>query len=192
MLNRYHITNNQPATAGEPTTFAVALPTSGLSPSSISVLESDDWDGGDPCATIQAQLSNYADDELNDPQRRGVESHLSGCPKCAAMLNAIFETDDLLLREWRDDSPLPSSFDRHRAIDNIMDALPPLPETQPVFAPKRTHARARWMRFSTGIAGCLALFAMLYSSYRLGYEHGLKRPPSFSTSSASHTPLELP
>ncbi len=192
MLNRHKVTGNLPAQAADNTTFSVVMPTSGMSPSSVSVLEADDVDGGDPCTRIQMQLSDYADDELNTPQQRFVESHLSNCPKCAAMLNAIFETDDLLLREWRDDSPLPSSLDRNRTLDNIMDALPPLPETQPVFAPKRLHARARWMRFSTGIAGCVALFAMLYSSYRLGYEHALRRSPSVSTSSVSRASLEIP
>ncbi len=193
MLNRTSVTNHLPKQAADPATFSVVvMPVSGMLPSSVSVLEADDWDGGDPCTRIQAQLSDYADDELNDPQQRFVESHLSNCPKCAAMLNAIFETDDVLLREWRENSPLPSSLDRSRALDNIMDALPSLPESQSVFAPKRTHARARWMRFSTGIAGCAALFAMLYSSYRLGYEQGLKRPPSISASSDSHASLEFP
>lgn len=192
MLNRKQVTDNLPTQAGDNATFSVVvMPTPGMSPSSVSVLETDDWDGGSPCARIQMQLSDYADDELDTPQQRFVESHLSNCPKCAAMLNAIFETDDVLLREWRDDSPLPSSLDRNRALDNIMDALPPLPVSQPVFSPKRIHARARWMRFSTGIAGCIALFAMLYSSYRLGYEHGLRRPPSVAASPASFS-LESP
>ena len=185
MLNRHQVTNNLPTQAADNATFTVVV-SSDMSPtSSISVLEADDVDGGDPCAYVRTQLSDYADDELNPSQSRFVEGHLSGCPKCAEMLNAIFQTDDLLLREWRDDSPLLSSFERGRAIDNIMDALPPIPENQPIFSAKRIHARARWMRFSTGIAGCVAFFAMLYSSYRLGYQHALRHPPTVSSAPTS-------
>ncbi len=191
MLNRHKVTENLPTQAADNATFTVVVSPVMSSASSVSILEADDVDGGDPCAYVRTQLSDYADDELNPSQARFVESHLSDCPKCAEMLNAIFQTDDLLLREWRDDSPLPSSLQRNRAIDNIIDALPPVPETQPIFSSKRRHARARWMRFSTGIAGCAAFFAMLYSSYRLGYEHALKRPYTASSPSAllsSETP----
>jgi hypothetical protein len=53
-----------------------------------------------------------------------------------------------------------------------MAALPPVPGEQTAFAPKRVHSRARWMRFSTGLAGVVAFLAMLWSSYRIGYAHG--------------------
>jgi anti-sigma factor RsiW len=116
--------------------------------SSVSVIDSDDTDGGDPCTYAQASLSAYADNELNSSQRRWVASHLANCAKCAEMLNTLQLAEEHLQREWRDDSLLPSSLERAVAIDRIMDALPPAPETEPHFAPKRIHARARWTRFS--------------------------------------------
>lgn len=115
--------------------------------SSLSVLDSDDTDGGNPCALVQAFLPAYADDELNNSQQRWVESHLANCPKCANMLQTIESLDECIQREWRDDSPLPSCLERASAIDRIMDALPPAPESEPHFAPKRIHARERWTRF---------------------------------------------
>jgi hypothetical protein len=80
--------------------------------------------------------------------------------------------DETLEREWRDSAPLPSSSQFARSIDSIMDALPDQPAPTPVFAPKRIHARVRWTRFATGVAGLFAFGSLIWSSYRLGYEQG--------------------
>jgi|SRR5579871_2061624 len=126
-------------------------------------------DGNEACALVAVNLSAYQDDELDPDQQQVVEAHLSHCPKCAALLANIRETDTLIEREWRENAPLPSSLEHRNAIDAIMDALPAAPAVEPTFAPKRVHSKARWVRFSTGLTGLLAL---LGSSYCLGYVHG--------------------
>ena len=77
----------------------------------------------------------------------------------------------MIQREWRD-APLPSASEMRFALDSIMDALPPVPNAPPVFAPRRIHARFRWMRFATGIASIIALLGLLWSTYRFGFTQG--------------------
>jgi hypothetical protein len=117
--------------------------------------------GNDACRLVMANLSAYLDNELDPDQERVIEGHLSQCAECASNLSALRTTDRLLQREWRGSAPLPSSLDFKQSVDAIMAALPPVPGEQTPFAPKRVHSRARWMRFSTGLAGVIAFFAML-------------------------------
>ena len=128
----------------------------------------DGFGGG--CSRGMEAISAYLDGELDPDSRDETETHLSRCPQCAATYAALLETDAMIQREWRDNAPLPSAFAMQGAIDSIMDALPPVPA--PVFAPKRVHAKARWMRFATGIAGIVALIGLLWSSYRFGFTQG--------------------
>jgi hypothetical protein len=128
--------------------------------------------GNDACRLVMANLSAYLDNELDPDQERVIEGHLSQCAECASNLVALQTTDRLLQREWRDSSPLPSSLHFKQSVDAIMASLPPVPGEQTAFASKRVHSRARWMRFSTGLAGVVAFLAMLWSSYRIGYAHG--------------------
>jgi anti-sigma factor RsiW len=147
-----------------------------------------DADGsGDDCTRTAANLAAYLDEELDMNQRRAVESHLNLCAACASTLDALRRTDTFIQREWRDTAPLPSSSEQKRAIDSIMAALPPVPAAPAAFAPKRVHARTRWIRFSTGLTGLIALLGLLWSSYRLGYEHG-----RMSVRSASIPPTNVP
>ena len=136
--------------------------------------------GSDACDLVSVNLSAYQDGELDPDQMRLVVNHLTTCPQCAAELKALRATDRRIQREWRDSAPLPSSSRFDQSIDAIMAALPPAPAAPAVFAPKRVHARARWMRFSTGMAGIIALAGMSWSSYQLGYVHGRRstRPAS--------------
>ncbi len=128
--------------------------------------------GRDVCALTLANLSAYQDNALDAGQERALEAHLDQCAGCAEVLNAIRATDSALKREWRDNAPLPSSLLFGQSVDSIMAALPPVPTAPTAFERKRVHARTRWMRFSTGLAGVFAFFTMLWSSYRLGYAHG--------------------
>ena len=122
---------------------------------------------------MTAYLSALLDGELDRDTRNRVETHLDNCPHCAANFDAMLAADSLIQREWRDNAPLPSSSEIRIAVDSIMDALPPVPAVTTVFAPKRVHARARWIRFATGIAGVMALLmGLLWSSYKFGYEQG--------------------
>jgi hypothetical protein len=144
-------------------------------------------EGNEACRLVLTHLSAYQDGELDPDQQRVVEAHLANCPGCASNLDALRETDQLLQREWQESGPLPSSLETRPSIDAIMAALPPAPATPAQFAPKRVHSRARWMRFSTGLAGLLALISLMWSSYRLGYLHG--RRSILQRSSAVHSQL---
>jgi len=128
--------------------------------------------GDDACAFVSVNLSAYQDGELDPDSLKLIVSHLAHCPNCAAAFDALQEVDETLEREWRDSAPLPSSSQFASALDAIMDALPDEPVATPVFAPKRIHARVRWTRFATGVAGLCAFGSLLWSSYRLGYQQG--------------------
>ena len=152
-----------------------------------------DEGGNEACRLVTVNLSAYLDGELDDDQQRVVEAHLDRCPTCSASLDALQITDTLIQREWRDKAPLPSSSEVKSAIDSIMAALPPAPAAAPEFAPKRVHARARWMRFSTGLAGMIAFFSLLWSSYRLGYANGrTSTQPAEQPSPVYQNPMSRP
>jgi hypothetical protein len=103
------------------------------------------------------------------------------------MLSSLQETDRLIEREWREYPPLPSLSERILAIDKIMAELPPAAEAPQEFASKRVHARLRWMRFSTGFMGLIALFSLLWTSYKLGFAQGMQKN-SYKIRSASSIP----
>ena len=128
--------------------------------------------GDDACEFVSVNLSAYQDGELDPDSLKLIVSHLAHCPNCAAAFDALQEVDETLEREWRDSAPLPSSSQFAQSIDSIMDALPNEPAATPTFAHKRIHARVRWTRFATGVAGLFAFGSLLWSSYRLGYEQG--------------------
>ncbi|HLK55399.1 MAG TPA: zf-HC2 domain-containing protein [Chthonomonadaceae bacterium] len=149
--------------------------------------------GNEACRLVAVSLSAYLDGELDEDQQQVVETHLDRCPKCVASLAALETTDTLIEREWRDNAPLPSSSEVKNSIDSIMAALPPAPAATPEFAPKRVHAKARWIRFSTGIAGVIAFMSLLWSSYRLGYANGrTSAQPSFMPSPVYENPMPRP
>jgi hypothetical protein len=146
--------------------FAVVPPTD-------DTVGGDSGDGGnDACKLVMTHLAAYQDNELDPDQCRVIEAHLGKCPECAAGLEALQTTDMLIEREWRESAPLPSSLRLKQSVDSIMTALPPAPVAPTAFAPKRVHSRGRWMRFSAGMASLIAFVSLLWSSYRLGYEHG--------------------
>ncbi len=128
--------------------------------------------GDDACEFVSVNLSAYQDGELDSDSLRLVLSHLTHCPHCAAELDALQEMDETLEREWRDCAPLPSSSQFKSSIDAIMDSLPAAAEAPKAFAPKRVHARVRWTRFASGVAGLFAFGSLLWTSYRLGYQQG--------------------
>ena len=152
-----------------------------------------DEGGNEACRLVAVNLSAYLDGELDVDQQQVVEAHLDRCPKCSASLDEMHTTDTIIEREWRDNAPLPSSSEVRNAIDSIMAALPPAPVSAPEFAPKRVHAKARWMRFSTGLAGILAFFSLLWSSYRLGYANGrTNTPPAYAPAPSQGNPMQQP
>jgi anti-sigma factor RsiW len=121
---------------------------------------------------VAVNLSAYLDNELDPDQSDMITAHLESCAACADLLDAMEETDEEIQREWREDSPLPSSSQFRQSVDAIMDALPAELVAEPVFAPKRVHARTRWVRFATGMSGFILVAGMLWSSYRIGYVQG--------------------
>lgn len=136
-----------------------------------------DGDPGDEaCNLVFVNLAAYQDQELDPDQLAVVEAHLNRCPRCMARLTTLQELDAQIEREWRESAPLPSSSQFKNSIDAIMAALPEEPVAAPEYTQKRVHARARWMRFSTGMAGVVAFVSMLWSSYCLGYAHGRSNP----------------
>lgn len=172
MLNRHKVNDNNlgssflgnPSPSDDNATYPVALvPPFAADPGS---------DGGDRnremCMLVVTHLSAFQDDELDPEQRHIIAAHLNNCPDCAEVYESIQETDHLLQREWRDETPLPSSSERKQAIDNIMDALPPVPAQSAAFAPKRKHDKARWMRFAAGTTSII----LVGLSYLVGYLHG--------------------
>lgn len=134
--------------------------------------------GDDACAFVSVNLSAYQDGELDPDSLKLIVSHLAHCPHCAAELDALQAIDETLEREWRDSAPLPSSSQFACSIDAIMDALPGETAAMPAYAPKRVHAKVRWTRFATGVAGLFAFGSLLWSSYRMGYEQGLQNGAS--------------
>ena len=148
---------------------------------------------GDTCELVAANLSAYQDGELDTIQTRLVAAHVGNCPRCAEIFEAIQETDETIQREWRECAPLPSSLHFEQAVNGIMAALPPVPAQPVTFAPRRVHARARWTRFASGMAGVVALAASLWSSYQLGYSRGRSSvvAPAPSRSLSSYLPQSL-
>jgi len=130
--------------------------------------------GGEPeaCRLVLVNLSAYQDNELDPDQADLITQHLDNCADCGALLDSMQMADEEIVREWREGTPLPSSLQFKQSIDSIMDALPPAPATVETFAPKRVHARTRWIRFATGLSGLIAAVGLLWSSYELGYVHG--------------------
>ena len=124
------------------------------------------------CDFVTTNLSAYLDGELDSAQTRLVGSHLGKCPRCSEILESLSDVDETIQREWRDSAPLPSSFRFEQAVDDIMAALPSVPVEAVAFAAHRVHARARWMRFATGVAGLVVILTSLWSSYWLGYTNG--------------------
>ena len=125
--------------------------------------------GNDDCLRTQSLLSAYLDRELDTPTINRVETHLETCPNCSAMEISLLNLDEQLKWEWQRDLPLPSSslsLKERASIDSILSALPPETVTVPDFAPRRIHARARWMRFSAGIAALIALLG--FCLHRIG------------------------
>lgn len=176
-----------PRGAGNATTDESVSGPFAVIPPTDAVAFGGEGEGNDACRLVLTHLSAYQDGELDPDQQRVVEAHLAKCTECASNLNALRQTDQLLQREWQDSGPLPSSLETRQSIDAIMAALPPVPSTPAQFAPKRVHSRARWMRFSTGLAGLLALISLMWSSYRLGYLHG--RRSILQRSSAIHSQI---
>ncbi len=152
-------------------------------------------EGGDPdpfneaCSLVWVNLAAYKDEELDQDTYEAVDNHMAHCSRCSAMLKAMQETDILIEREWRDHPPLPSPSEVKQSIDNIMAALPPAADELQEFAAKRIHAKVRWMRFSTGFTGVIALFSLLWTSYRVGYTQGSKSSDYRTKSSGSPTTL---
>jgi anti-sigma factor RsiW len=144
----------------------------------------EDWQPGEPeaCRLVSVNLSAYIDGELDPDQSALVGNHLNTCPSCTELLIAIEEADEQVQREWRGDTPLPSSSRFRSSVDAIMDALPPVPAEPESFAPKRVHARARWTRFAAGLSSVVFAAGLLWSSYRLGYTHGRRsaQRPAFA------------
>jgi anti-sigma factor RsiW len=123
--------------------------------------DSDPEPFNEACSLVWVNLTAYLDDELDQDTYQVVDNHIAYCARCSAMLSSLQETDRLIEREWREYPPLPSSSERKLAIDNIMAELPSAVEAPPEYAPKRVHQKVRWMRFSTGFMGLIALFSLL-------------------------------
>lgn len=171
----------QPASYVPPSPTSILPPTPGVGGNDIRGTEMS----RDACDLVIANLPAYQDGELDIDQQRLVENHLTKCPQCAAVMEAIQATDRILEREWQDDAPLPSSLEFTQAVNNIMAALPPVPAHSATVKPRRVHARTRWMRFATGISGFFALFGMLWTSYTVGYYNGRKNLAQLSSTTVS-------
>jgi len=165
---------------GLPTDYTVVPPTPGTG---------SRWEGGQPeaCRLVAVNLSAYLDNELDPDQSEMITAHLDSCAACADLMDAMQETDEEIQREWREDAPLPSSSQFRHSIDAILDALPAEPVAEPVFAPKRVHAKTRWVRFATGMSGFVLVAGMLWSSYRIGYVHGRQNARKSSFAPANPT-----
>jgi anti-sigma factor RsiW len=139
-----------------------------------------DYDGGmgdhnpryEACDLIMVNLSAYLDGELDQDTFDLVNSHIDRCSRCTAIFASMQQLDGDIEREWRDGTPLPSFIEMQDAVDAIMNSLPPAPEDTPEYAPRRVHAKVRWMRFATGLFSAIGLLTLLWSSYRLGYAQG--------------------
>ncbi len=120
---------------------------------------SGDADGRD-CGFSTELISAFIDQELDPEAHNLVAQHLNSCPACSGAYAQMLLVDETIHIEWewRDSTPLPlcvipeeqgdaSATDPLDAIDRIMAMLPAGEPQSPIFAPRRVHARARWMRF---------------------------------------------
>lgn len=172
--------------------------------------EGDDAGGasGSECGWYLERLSAYQDGELESDEARLVAAHVEGCSRCTRIFAALQATDNLLEREWRKDTPLPSSslsslssslmsssssnsssVRFHSAIDGIMAALPAQQSQTPAFPARRVHERTRWMRFATAFACALMLVFSLWMSYHIGYLQGQRSILSESATLRSQSSL---
>src|SRR5579862_10028678 len=93
------------------------------------------------CNLVLVNLAAYQDGELDPDTFNLVDDHASRCTRCSAVLSSMQELDRQIQREWRENSPLPTSFQLQRSVDSIMAQLPQEPAAQPEYTPKRVHAR---------------------------------------------------
>ena len=163
---------------GTPSGFVPTPPFTGASH------KNDDNSQPEACQIVAVSLSSYLDAELDQDQDDMIENHLNHCNDCNFLLEAMIATDSQIQREWRENTPLPSSRQVQSSIDSIMEALPQAPSKEPLFAPKRVHARARWTRFAAGLTGVFSLIGLPCATYFMGYQNG-KRNSEYSKSPSS-------
>jgi len=189
-FKRYYTDSHSPVNSNPSRT----LPSHGSVPPPSDRSGSPDTGGdGDPknelCTLVAVNLAALLDGELDADTNELVASHLSSCNRCKAEFEQIASIDQDILREWRQESPLPSSREVSHAIEGVMSALPPDTEEPVQFAGKRVHARLRWMRFSTGTIAILVVASAAWSGYKLGYARGsLRVVPARQTVAATVRP----
>jgi len=141
-----------------------SLASSGNLPPQQPSFSGDDDDRG--CGFSTELISAYIDQELDADTENSVAQHLNSCPACAGVYAEMLLVDETIQVqyhwEWRDSTPLPLHVNEDAAayavdgaaasrpvdaIDRIMAMLPEGEQQSPVYAPRRVHARARWMRF---------------------------------------------
>lgn len=139
------------------------------------------------CAFVQANLPVYLDAELAPRPHNAVANHLDDCPACMNLVKEAERVDEFLRGEWSREASLPSACEVQIALDSIMDALPPQPEATP--RPRVPHSNIGWVRFSAGVAGVVLFLGLLWSSYQVGYSHGVSHAHPNSTSGSENDTL---
>ena len=90
------------------------------------------------CAWVQERLLLHLAGELDPQQRDGIDRHLERCPRCAAMAEALAETQEQL------ETALPTAVEAPLSLDaRVMEAVRRLPPPRPSWrlAFPRTAAR---------------------------------------------------
>ncbi len=99
--------------------------------------------------TYQDKLSEYRDGELGESQRREVESHVSSCAECAAVLRDYASLGSGLARNTSQTSASGTDF----FVNKVMDRI----HTLESVSSRRVRIQAQWFAPAFGIAAMLIL-----------------------------------
>ena len=139
------------------------------------------------CDYVAENASSYVDAELNPLAIQQIANHLNHCPNCAKMVADVERVGLVLEREWCDSALLPSSLEVEFALDSILDALPPVHESNLESKHTGIPHVTRWVRFTTGVVGGAIFVTSLWSSYQIGFWQG--RASAFTPEPAVRQPL---
>lgn len=73
------------------------------------------------CKTILSKLSDYFDKELDDENRKKLQSHFAGCRVCRTVMNSFQKTVELFSKSKPEKLPPETSAMLHARIDELRD-----------------------------------------------------------------------
>jgi len=71
------------------------------------------------CKDILSKLSDYFDRELDDENRKNLQSHFAGCAVCRMVMNSFQKTVELIVKSKPEKIPPETSAILHARIDEL-------------------------------------------------------------------------